>query len=57
MFRTEVVRRVGGFKTKVCGAEDYDLSFESHGTIESGVTKRSSWSTGSTTARHRATSG
>jgi glycosyltransferase involved in cell wall biosynthesis len=25
MFRTDVVRRVGGFKTKVCGAEDYDL--------------------------------
>jgi glycosyltransferase involved in cell wall biosynthesis len=25
MFRTEVVRRLGGFKTTVCGAEDYDL--------------------------------
>jgi glycosyltransferase involved in cell wall biosynthesis len=25
MFRTEVVRRMGGFKTSVSGAEDYDL--------------------------------
>ena len=53
MFRTDVVRRVGGFKTNVCGAEDYDIYLRSHGLTPSGVTARPLWNTGSTTTRRR----